>query len=165
MNLFPDKAVTRNYKTKEYSVVDYVKTNFSDFTWIADRIVSNGCSRRRPDLLLDLGYQIVIVEVDENQHTDYDCSCDNKRIMELSQDLGHRPIVFIRFNPDAYDNKGVSISSCWGNNKKGICVVKKSKQNEWIERLTVLGEHINYWIAPINRTTKLIETIQLFYDE
>jgi hypothetical protein len=165
MNLFPDKPVTRNYKTKEYSVVDYVKTNFADFSWITDKIVRNGCSRRRPDLLLDLGYQIVIVEVDENQHTDYDCSCDNKRIMELSQDLGHRPIVFIRFNPDAYKNEGVSISSCWCNNKKGICVVKKSKQNEWIERLTILGEHINYWIEPINRTTKLIETIQLFYDE
>ena len=85
--------------------------------------------------------------------------------MELSQDLGYRPIVFIRFNPDDYENKdGVNISSCWGNNKKGICVVKKSKQNEWRERLTVLGEHIKYWIEPSNRTNKLIETIQLFYD-
>ena len=164
-NLFPDKPVTRNYKTKEYSVVDYIKTTFSDFTWIADKIVSNGCSKRRPDMLLDLGYQIVIVEVDENQHTDYDCSCQNKRIMELSQDLGHRPIVFIRFNPDEYENKdGLSISSCWGYDKRGICRVKKSKQNEWQERLSVLSEHINYWVQLNNRTNKLIETIQLFYD-
>jgi hypothetical protein len=164
MNLFPDKPVTRNYKTKEYAVVEYVKNKFPNHTWIADKIVNGGCSKRRPDLLLDLLYQIVIIEVDENQHTDYDCSCQNKRIMELSQDLGHRPIVFIRFNPDDYDQNGTNITSCWGQDKKGICVVKKSKKDEWTQRLNVLEEHINYWINPENTTNKTIETIQLFYD-
>jgi hypothetical protein len=164
MNMFPDKPVSRNYKTKEYSVVEYVKSKYPALTWIADKIIHGGCSKRRPDLLLDLGYQIVIVEVDENQHIDYDCSCENKRIMELSQDLGHRPIVFIRFNPDDYDKNGSNITSCWGLNKKGICVVKKSKKDEWVHRLQVLEEHINYWINPLNITDKTIETIQLFYD-
>ena len=93
MNLFPDKPVSRNYKTKEYSVVEHVKNKFHNHTWIADKIVSGGCSKRRPDLLLDLLYQIVIIEIDENQHADYDCTCQNKRTMELSQDLGHRPIL------------------------------------------------------------------------
>ena len=165
MNLFPDKPVSRNYKTKEYSVVDYVKTKFPDVEWIADKKISGGCSKRRPDLLLDLLYQIIIVEVDENQHIDYDCSCQNKRIMELSQDLGHRPIIFIRFNPDEYVKDGKNIASCWGQNKKGICVVKKSKTDEWSHRLTVLENHINYWINPENVTGKTIEIIQLFYDE
>jgi hypothetical protein len=164
MNLFPDKPVSRNYKTKEYAVVEYVKTKFPNHSWIADKIVNGGCSKRRPDLLLDLLYQIVIVEVDENQHTEYDCSCQNKRIMELSQDLGHRPIVFIRFNPDDYEKEGTNITSCWGQDKKGICVIKKSKKYEWTQRLNVLEEHINYWINPANITNKTIETIQLFYD-
>ena len=164
MYLFPDKPVSRNYKTKEYSVVEYIQTKFSNFQWIADKIVNGGCSKRRPDLLLDLGYQIIIVEIDENQHSDYDCSCENKRIMELSQDLGHRPIVFIRFNPDDYEKNGTTITSCWGQDKKGLCVVKKSKKNEWIQRLNVLEEQINYWINQANKTNKIIETIQLFYD-
>jgi hypothetical protein len=164
INLFPDKPVARNYKTKEYSVVDYVKSEFPNMKWIADKIVEGGCSKRRPDLLLDLLYQIVIIEVDENQHIDYDCSCQNKRIMELSKDLGHRPIIFIRFNPDDYKKDGENISSCWGLNKKGICVVKKSKKTEWTQRLNTLKEHINYWITPENITNKTIETIQLFYD-
>jgi hypothetical protein len=164
MNLFPDKPVSLNYKTKEYSVVDYIKTKFPSLNWIADKIISGGCSKRRPDLLLDLFYQIIIIEVDENQHIDYDCSCQNKRIMELSQDLGHRPIVFIRFNPDEYDKNGITISSCWGKDQRGICVVKKSKKDEWMQRLNTLEEHINYWINPINTTDKTIETIQLFYD-
>ena len=164
MNLFPDKPVSRNYKTKEYAVVEYIKTKFPTLNWIADKTVSGGCSKRRPDLLLDLDYQIVIIEVDENQHTDYNCSCENKRIMELSQDLGHRPIVFIRFNPDDYEKNGTNITSCWGLDKNGICVVKKSKKDEWIQRLNTLEEHINYWINPENTTNKTIEIIQLFYD-
>jgi len=164
INLFPDKPVSRNYKTKEYSVVEYIKTKFPSLKWIADKIVNGGCSKRRPDLLLDLFYQIIIIEIDENQHTDYDCSCQNKRIMELSQDLGHRPIIFIRFNPDDYEKDGINITSCWGQDKKGICVVKKSKKSEWTQRLNVLEQHINYWINPENTTNKTIETIQLFYN-
>ena len=164
IHLFPDKPVSRNYKTKEYSVVEYIKTKFPSLNWIADKIINGGCSKRRPDLLLDLLYQIVIVEVDENQHIDYDCSCQNKRIMELSQDLGHRPIIFIRFNPDDYEKDGINITSCWGQDKKGRTIVKKSKKEEWKQRLNVLGEHINYWITPENKTNKTIEIIQLFYD-
>ena len=165
INLFPDKHVSRNYKTKEYSVVEFVKNKFSNLSWIADKKIQDGCSRRRPDLLLDLGYQLIIIEIDENQHINYDCSCENKRLMQLSQDVDHRPIIFIRFNPDDYKKDGLNITSCWGVNKKGICVVKKSKVNEWVERLNSLEEIINYWIDPINNTNKTIEIIQLFYDE
>ena len=162
--LFPDKSISRNYKTKEYSVIEFVKTKFPHFDFIADKIISGGCSRRRPDLLLDMLYQIIIIEIDENQHTDYDCSCQNKRLMELSQDLGHRPIVFIRFNPDDYKKDGKNITSCWGCDKNGICVVKKSKQKEWLERLNNLEEQIKYWTCPENMTDKTIETIHLYYD-
>jgi hypothetical protein len=102
VNLFPDKQVTRNYKTKERTVVDFVLNHFPQFTWVSDKKVQDGCSKRRPDLLLDLGFQVIIIEVDENQHINYDCSCENKRLMEISQDIGHRPLVFIRFNPDSY---------------------------------------------------------------
>jgi hypothetical protein len=159
MHLFPDKPVCRNYKTKEFSVVEYVKAKHPH-PWIADKI-TGGCSRRRPDLLLDLIDQVIIVEIDENQHIEYDCSCENKRIMELSQDLAHRPIVFIRFNPDEYEKDGTKVTSCWGTDQKGICVVKKSKKVEWEQRLHALGETIEYWLT--HRTDKTVEVIQLFY--
>jgi plastocyanin len=159
MHLFPDKPVSRNYKTKEYAVVDYVKTKFP-YPWISDKRIQGGSSKRRPDLMLDLSDQLIIVEVDEKQHSDYNCSCENKRIMELSQDLGHRPIVFIRFNPDEYQS-GTMVRSCWGINKKGICVVRQSKKEEWAQRLHALGEMIEYWLK--YRTDKTIEIIQLFY--
>ena len=166
INLFPDKPVARNYKTKEKIVTDFVLEKFKNVTIITDNKINDGCSKRRPDLLLDLGYQVIIVEIDENQHADYDCSCENKRIMELSQDVNHRPIIFIRFNPDNYKNiNNENITSCFGiNAQTGVLIVKKSKQKEWNERLNVLKNVIEYWINIENKTDKMIEIIQLFYD-
>jgi hypothetical protein len=161
--MFPDKPVLRNYKTKEYTVAEYVKTKFSGLTWVFDKAIKDGCSKKRPDLLLDLGYQIIIIEIDENQHGNYDCSCENKRVMELSQDLQHRPIIFIRFNPDKYETNGIKIDSCWGLDGRGMCAVKKTKKQEWQERLNALSLQIEYWLKPENITDKTIETIHLFY--
>jgi hypothetical protein len=84
--------------------------------------------------------------------------------MELSQDVGHRPLVFIRFNPDEYVNAdGDDVSSCWGINRKGFSVIKKKKQHEWNERLSVLEEITEYWLA--HCPGKTVEVIQLYYDE
>ena len=164
VNLFPEKPLSRNYKTKEYTVVEYIKNKYNNFQWISDKTIKDGCSKRRPDLLLDFGYQVIIIEIDENQHIDYDCSCENKRTMELSKDVNHRPIIFIRFNPDDYLIEDKKIPSCWTLNSKGLCVIKKSKENEWLDRLHTLSQQIDYWINPCNKTNKTVEIIQLFYD-
>ena len=163
INICPEIQVSRNYKTKEKEVVDRIKEKYPDFTWIHDKKVVDGCSKRRPDLLLDMGYHIIIVEVDENKHTGYDCSCENKRLMELSQDLQHRPIVFIRFNPDSYINQNkLKISSCWRTNKLGVIQIMKTRMTEWEERINILNQQIQYWID--NKSNKTIEIIELFYD-
>jgi len=157
-----DKSAMRNYKTKEKDVIDRITQTFTNFTWVADKKVQDGCSRRRPDLLLDMGSHIIIVEVDENKHTDYDCSCENKRLMELSQDLQHRPIVFIRFNPDDYTNQdGILVKSCWKLNKLGVMQIAKTKQKEWEERIESLKQQIQYWVD--HPTEKTIDIIELFY--
>ena len=164
INLFPDKPVSKNYKTKEFSVVEFIKNNFPDLSWIFDKKINNGCSKRRPDILLDLGYQVVIIEIDENQHIDYDCSCENKRIMELSKDLDFRPVIFIRFNPDDYIKNNEKITSCWTINKNGICIVKKTKEKEWNNRLLELKNQVEYWTNTNNYTNKIIEIVELFYN-
>ena len=162
IHLFPDKPNTRNYKTKEKDVVDRIIHTFTNFTWSADKKIQGGCSRRRPDLLLDMGSHIIILEVDENKHIGYDCSCEDKRLMEISKDLQHRPIVFIRFNPDAYTTQdGILVKSCWKLNKLGVMQIMKTKQKEWEERINSLKQQIHYWIE--NPTEKTIEIIELFY--
>jgi hypothetical protein len=165
MYTFPDRPVAKNYKTKEFAVAEFIKEIFPGFTWVADKQIKDGCSSKRPDLLLDLGYQVIVVEVDENQHAKYDCSCENKRLMELSQDLGHRPIVFIRFNPDGYIGKNnEKIRSCWSITKL-TGMIKIEHKKEWSSRLENLKEQISYWIQPENHTDKTIEIIQLFYNQ
>lgn len=82
--------------------------------------------------------------------------------MELSQDVGHRPIVFIRFNPDAYtDINGSKITSCWQANQLGVLTVPKSKEKEWNHRIDTLKGQIDYWIQ--NTNEKTLEIVQLFY--
>ena len=158
--LCPDIEVSRNYKTKENDVVYRIKATFPNFDWVDDKRIYGGCSLRRPDLLLDLGTHIIIIEVDENKHTDYDCSCEHKRLMELSQDVGHRPIVFIRFNPDSYtDTGGNIIKSCWKLTKQGIMSISDIKQ--WEERIHILQYQIQYWID--NPNEKMVEIVELFY--
>ena len=162
IHLFPDIPVVKNYKTKEKTVVDYIINKFPNFTWIHDKKIYDGCSKRRPDLLLDLGDNIIIIEIDENKHDNYDCICDNKRLMEISQDLNFRPIIFIRFNPDKYINEnGEKVNSCWRINSQGFMSIKKTKTNEWNYRLRILKEQIQYWLD--NKSDKTIEIIQLFY--
>ena len=165
IHTYPNKKTKRNYKTKEQSVIDYIKNELQNLTIITDKINPDGCSKKRPDLLIDLGYQIIIVEIDENQHKNYDCSCDNKRIMEISQDNGYRPIIFIRFNPDSYTIGENKIQSCWKILKTGIMTINKTKEIEWNDRLKCLKTQIDYWCKPNNITNKTIETIQLYYNQ
>jgi len=160
VHLFPDIPVSRNYKTKEATVVDKIRSSFPHYNWISDRTIIGGTSQRRPDIHLILETHVIIIEIDENKHTSYDCSCENKRLMELSYDVQHKPIVFIRFNPDAYKNSfGTRITSCWKVSKSGLITVVKA--DEWNERLHSLNEQIIYWLN--NIPDKTVEIIELFY--
>ena len=164
MHLFPNEPVARNYKTKETCVADHIKDSFPDYDVSFDRKVTCGCSARRPDIMFDFGQKVIIVEIDENQHENYESSCENKRIMQLSQDVDHRPIVFIRFNPDQYTNSiGQKVTSCWSINKQGICQVKKSKQTEWKQRLECLTSTIKNTIE--EHIHKTISIFNLYYNE
>jgi len=157
-----DKPAHRNYKTKEKEVGLAITQRFPDATWILDKRIQDGCSARRPDVLMDLGYHVLMVEVDENQHNNYDCSCENKRLMQLAQDLGHRHMVVIRFNPDSYETiDGERVPSCWKLNKKGVVHIPKKQQKNWDARIEVLLETIQYWID--NQSEKQIEIVELFY--
>ena len=158
---FPEEPNVRNYKTKEFAVVDHIRQMFPQYTWTHDRRVDNGCSGSKPDLYLDMGFHIIIIEIDENQHETYETICENKRMMQLSLDVGHTPIVLIRFNPDKYDN----VTSCWYRNNLDICVVKKSKSVEWQQRLNHLTETVAFYCQEKNKSDRTLLIESLFYDQ
>ena len=157
MSLFPTETVFRNYKTKEGAVLSHINQCFPDLFIHNDRRIGGGCSAKRPDFFIELLTHVIIVEVDENAHMTYDQGCENKRMMELSEDIGHRPMVFIRFNPDGNSDG----ASCWGVDKSGLAVVKKKRAAEWQERLAALTATIGFWKVTIPEKT--IELIKLFY--
>jgi hypothetical protein len=162
-NLFPDEPIAKNYKTKERKVVDYIREKFPNYTWKFDKLIEDGCSKRRPDIFLDLGFQVIVIEIDENQHKVYEDICENKRLMEISQDINHRPLIFIRFNPDKYtDTNNKNVPSCYSIDKKsGLCKINNNKN--WKGRLDKLKENIDGWIK--NETDKTVELVELFYNE
>jgi hypothetical protein len=156
--IHPESPLIRNYKTKEYDVRQFIEIVFPEYSWKCDKKVSEGCSSRRPDMFLDLLTHVLCVECDEKQHEPY--SCESKRMMELSQDVAHRPIVFIRFNPDAYTNEnGIKIRSCWKKNKQGLTSI--AHDLDWKIRLQTLQLCIQKHIQIIPEKTITIE--QLFF--
>lgn len=163
--MFPDKPAFRNYKTKERTVVEFILSEFPKCEWVEDKKIHGGFSACRPDLLLELKHQVIIIEIDENQHTAYNCYCDNNRTVALAKDVGEKPVVFIRFNPDGYTNAdGIKMKSCWKSGVRAVCSVPKENKKEWEARLNSLSEEISYWIDKKNKTSKLIEVVQLYYD-
>jgi hypothetical protein len=165
LQVCPEK-VKRNFKNKEHDVVVRLKEAFPDVTLIIDKTVDGGavCSKKRPDVMLDMGSHVIIVEVDEKEHEDYDCSCEHKRMMLLWLDLQQRPVVFIRFNPDKYiDEHGKTVASCWRVNGQGVLSVAPKKMKEWQERIDCLKSQVQYWID--HSTDKTVETIELFYSK
>lgn len=145
--LNPEIEIPRRFKLRENHLADAL----SGYGFIQDKRIEGGCSARRPDFLLECFTHVVIVECDENGHSGYDTNCEISRINETFTDLGDRPIVLIRFNPDVCKESG---KRCFDKDGKLI-------KTEWTKRVKqlklVVDESIN------NIPTKLLTEIHLFY--
>ncbi len=155
----PDAEIPIKYKLKEHHMTDSLKEHYPNIKMIFDQKVDDGCSLRRPDVRIECFTHTIIIECDENKHVGY--SCENKRTMEIFQDLGNRPIVFLRFNPDSYKNdKGELIQSCFKQTTK----INNSPQKiEWDKRIKYLKERIDYHLTTI--PTKEVTIEELFYNQ
>jgi len=91
-----------------------------------DKIYSGSCLRYRPDFIFECPTHVIVFEVDEYQHSRYECSCEQIRMINLCQDFGGTPVVFIRFNPDSYKIKGKSIPG--SINKRSRVVIDTIKK-------------------------------------
>tara|TARA_B100000683_G_C12507292_1_gene559525 strand:+ start:129 stop:779 length:651 start_codon:yes stop_codon:yes gene_type:complete len=81
------------------------------------------CARKeRPDVMWDRPDRIVILEVDEDQHKDRPCECEQTRMMNVSQALGCERTVWIRYNPDSFSSPE---SRKWSTKHKRHALLKK----------------------------------------
>lgn len=154
----PDTKM-RKYKLKEHYMVEELKDKYNDIDILFDKRVDGGCSLKRPDVRIECYTHSVIIECDENRHIGY--SCENKRIMEIFQDLGERPIVFLRFNPDSYKDSetGQLISGCFSTKKN---INNYPLKKEWKKRIAHLISRIDYYLENIPEKEVTVE--HLFYD-
>ena len=146
----PDTEIPRKYKLKEHHLREELRKEFPDTKLIFDKAVDGGCSKKRPDVRIECLTHTVIIECDENQHKGY--NCETKRTMELFQDLGNRPLVMIRFNPDKYGENG----GCFKNTKTGIVSLNKK---EWNKRMIVLKEKIRESCERVPKKEITIESV------
>lgn len=156
------------YKIKERYLRDELRLRFldNDINMIFDKAVDGGCSRRRPDVLIDLILYSIIIECDEGQHKNYEC--ENKRTMQLFEDLGERPLIMIRFNPDNYTEKDKKIKGCFTPLTTIEDIHKKKfydiNKQEWERRVDILEEVIKSKIS-LEIPEKEIDEIKLFYNK
>jgi hypothetical protein len=163
---FPLDPLIRKFKTKERATVDHITSKFNNYTWVADKVIDGGCSKKRPDLYLDMGEYAIIIEVDEMQHRGYAELCEQNRVGHLIEDAT-KAIVLIRFNPDSYQGKEGKVSSCWGYTpERGMHTIISNMQKDWDNRLLALEIEVNKWINASNFDWKnnLLTEIKLFYD-
>ncbi len=156
--LNPDDPRIRNYKVKEHAFMLELQKSHPEI--VLDRIVSGGCSKRRPDGLLDCLTHSIIVEIDEDQHVGYESICDNRRTMELFSDLGRRPIIFIRLNPDKYSLDGKTTKGCFQQSKNGDLRLMKS---EFARRFGALQIAVDQCMN--NMPSRELSYVKLFYSE
>ena len=155
--LNPDAIIPRKYKLKEHHVVDQLKEHFENkFTMRFDKIVEGGCSRRRPDVAIDFGSHCLMIEIDENQHYNY--SCEEKRMVELYEDIGFRKIVFLRFNPDGYKEGRKKYPSPFRYTPTGILSLHQKEFDRRIEHLVSRIQYHN-----VSEPTEQITVEYLFY--
>ncbi len=163
-NKYPDSPLSVNYKTKERYLFEALKDSYPNTYMRINKPIDNGCSRRIPDILIDKEIFSIIIECDENQHETY--TCEDKRIMELFQDLGNRPLVVIRFNPDSYySDTGEKIKGCFEDVRQAY---KKKYYNvddsEWLRRINILKEIINKYLDMQDIPLKELTVEKIFYD-
>lgn len=126
-----------------------------------DKVISGGCSRRRPDMLIELDGWNIIVEIDENKHQRYDNICEQTRLNELFTDLADQKLTLIRLNPDDYfvNNKKV-LSAFTITRKEGLL---KAKPTEYKRRFNKLFDVVYKEIT--SPGVDLFTEIKLFFDD
>ena len=141
--LHPNEEIPRRYRLKEHYVADAIQAVFGeDITLVLNKTVEGGCSKRRPDIRMDFGTHCVMIEIDENRHLNY--SCEEKRMVDLYEDVGFRKCVFLRFNPDGYREAGMRYTTPFSFTVTGAMVVEETEMKR---RMDELIQRIHYFKA------------------
>ena len=122
-------------------LIPWLQTRAVTIQW--DTGVDGRCKGKRPDLLCDFGSYVLILEVDENQHLQNCQSSEKAKMNEIWDQLDHKPLGYVRFNPDEYtDSDGVMQPSAFVTYRvsTGEKRVKATNSGQFEERMGRLAE-------------------------
>jgi len=159
----PNELHVYNHCIKEKDVKKYIErvcVSSIVLSIISGERIYCGTRYYTPDIIIRCVGFIIIIEIDEHQHRDYDKFEEVKRMQDIANSLECDSIVFIRFNPDSYTKDGIRHPSCWKADGKGVMVVHD--ESAWNDRLTELQKMIQKHID--NKTPGCI-CEYLYYDE
>jgi hypothetical protein len=169
-NKYPDHEKSTLYKIKERYLRDELRLRFpnNDINMLFDKTIDGGCSLRRPDVFIECLTHCIVIECDENQHKSY--KCEERRTNELYSDLGDRPLIMIRFNPDSYVNENEEkVEGCFKPliniediHKKKFYDINK---DEWKRRIDILVEELKKYLYLNTFPNEMYTEIKLFYNE
>lgn len=102
-----DTTQKRQTRVRENQIANLLRDSAS-IPWTHwNREIEGGriCGKAyRPDFLYDLETHVLAVEVDEMQHSSYEC--DRGRMIEIWNACGGVPVTFVRYNPDGFKLAG-----------------------------------------------------------
>jgi hypothetical protein len=126
---FRDSGGSEKTICKERAIVDMLLESglVADDAWTAfNKSIGASCGGYRPDILIDEGTHVVVIEIDEFQHRprvigrvvdgvtttmvsrQYSPDCETVRVLNILQSV-QAPMRVIRFNPDAFKVDGKTI--------------------------------------------------------
>lgn len=163
-HLNPDSPVARRFKIKETVIVDALRAAFPGVEMVLDKRVEGPCSSgKRPDIRIERHVFGFLIEVDEHSHMGY--TCEGKRVMQLFADLGGRPLVLLRFNPDGYSEPSpfgpgkIKHKSIFTPTATGLA----TDATELARRMTSLTAAVDKWLKCMDVPEKEITIEELFY--
>lgn len=95
---------TASMRKNERTIFSVLEENFSEYPFLWNCVfpqdTSCALAKYRPDFTFDRGSYYLIIECDEDAHSQYDITCERKRMYEITGGLG-LPVIFVRYNPDS----------------------------------------------------------------
>jgi hypothetical protein len=103
MNCGKYRTITKICHFKENAAKNFLISN--NISFVHNRAIAP--HNYRPDFLIESSFGYIILELDENQHIDYDQNDEIIRMKTIHDDIQfikpNSQNLFIRFNPDKYD--------------------------------------------------------------
>jgi len=148
--LNPGAKMKRDVQTKERTLHRWLvsflaeSADWSHLRMEHNETVKGGRGKERPDFCIDLLSHVVILECDEDKHARESVQCRQLRAWAIFDSFHGRPVVFLRFNPDKYDERGTKHPSCFGL-KHGVLVLTGTA--DWLARVKLVAARLLHHFA------------------